>query len=177
MSIPTLPPITRMWSGTPATAQHGFISIATIRASGCSTPINAALGTAWRWCGIADCRDFVRGCSAPKIRRYGPSCRRTSEGRLSQRGKRLLRGGNRALHVVFRMGCTEEGCLVLRRRQIDAMVEHAAEEFSEFLCVRLRRRIPVCHRTRIEKPGKHGAYAVVGKRNPRILRGCRDAFN
>lgn len=50
----------------------------------------------------------------------------------------LLRRRNRALHIVVRVGRAQECRFILRGRQIHAAFEHAAEELSECVGIRLR---------------------------------------
>jgi hypothetical protein len=49
----------------------------------------------------------------------------------------LLRRRNRALHIVVRVGRAQECGFILRGRQIHAAFEHAAEELSEGVGIRL----------------------------------------
>src|ERR1700686_5841884 len=83
----------------------------------------------------------------------------------SQRRECLLGCGDRPLNVVFRVRRTQKGCLILGRRQVDATVEHMAEEFPKLFRIGLRRRTPIRYWPRIEEKNKHRTHENMAKCN------------
>src|ERR1700674_1376 len=82
----------------------------------------------------------------------------------------LLRGGNRLLHVTPCVRRTHEGRFELRRRQVDSVFEHRAEETSEGFGIALGGGSPVGHWAFRKEPGKHRADAVVAHGNAGVFR-------
>src|SRR5437667_7325421 len=81
------------------------------------------------------------------------------------------------LHVFICMGGAEECRLKLRCWQVNATIEHGAEEFAEGGSVGLRGRIPICDWAFREEPREHRADTVEAQDHPSFF-GCRGyAFN
>jgi len=79
--------------------------------------------------------DSLRGVAARKADGVIHS---SCSGLCPQCRESLLRRRNRALHIVVRVGRAQECRFILRGRQIHAAFEHAAEELSECVGIRLR---------------------------------------
>src|ERR1700746_9374 len=89
--------------------------------------------------------------------------------------KGLFRRSDCLLNVLSSMGRAQKGCLELRRRKVNAIVEHRPEETTEGLRIGSCSRIPVRYRSGGEEPGEHGAHAVVANGHARIVGCCSNA--
>src|SRR5207249_11285077 len=85
--------------------------------------------------------------------------------------KRLFRRSDCLLNVLGCMRRAQECSLELRRRKINAIVEHKPEKTAEGLRIAFCVGMPVCNRPGGEEPGGHGAQAVVANRHALLL-GC-----
>src|SRR5579883_3414079 len=79
--------------------------------------------------------------------------------------------------VLHGMRGTHECCLILSRRQPDALIEHGAVEARKCRCVRSRSRVEISHTIFSKEPGKHGAYAIRCERHAGSLRFCCDSIS
>src|ERR1035438_3111585 len=69
--------------------------------------------------------------------------------------ERFAGGGDGGGYFLFAVGCAEERCLKLRRRQPDAQIEHGAVEAAEGCGVGLGGLVVVSYWSGRKKPGAH----------------------
>src|SRR5438552_14280380 len=74
--------------------------------------------------------------------------------------KRLFRRRDRLLNVLGSMRRAQKGCLELRWRKVNSIVEHRPEKTAEGLRIGSCGGIPVCIRPGGGEPGAHGAHAA-----------------
>ena len=101
---------------------------------------------------------------------------RLLRGRLGQVRQNAFSGRNRLLDLGLAVGRREESGLELGARQIDARVEHPAEELRKTICVAVRGGVEIRDRTVSKENGKHRAPTIDRDRDAGPLSGPGETF-
>src|SRR5438067_11898364 len=122
---------------------------------------------------------MVREKSAPKSADDGATVKLPALFRMKRRTdrKRLFRRSDCLLNVLSSMRRAQKRSLELRRRKINAIVEHRPEKTAEGLRMGCRGGIPVRKRTGGEEPGEHGPSAAGATAQARIVSRCHQTHH